>query len=80
MERFRTKKKGQNFFSGYYRGTKKILVDSENANTALSKAFIIPAIGRKGGKARLLKLTAEKRKEIARKAIAARWAKAKTKR
>jgi hypothetical protein len=38
------------------------------------------ALGRKGGKARLQKLTPEKRKEIARKAIAARWAKARTKR
>jgi len=35
------------------------------------------ALGRKGGKARMQKLSAEKRKEIARKAIAARWAKVK---
>ena len=33
------------------------------------------ALGRKGGKARLEKLTSEERKSIARKAIAARWAK-----
>jgi hypothetical protein len=37
------------------------------------------ALGRKGGKARLQKITPERRKEIARNAIAARWAKAKTK-
>jgi len=34
------------------------------------------ALGRKGGKARLEKLSPEQRREIARKAIAARWAKA----
>jgi hypothetical protein len=33
--------------------------------------------GLKGGKARAAKLTPERRKEIAQKAIAARWAKAK---
>jgi len=33
------------------------------------------ALGRKGGKARLQKLTAEQRSEIARKAVLARWAK-----
>ena len=33
------------------------------------------ALGRKGGKARLRTMTPEQRKEIARKAIAARWAK-----
>ena len=32
-------------------------------------------LGRKGGKARAAKLTAEQRREIARKAAAARWAK-----
>ena len=37
------------------------------------------ALGRKGGKARLRTMTPEQRKEIARKAIAARWAKAKMK-
>jgi hypothetical protein len=37
------------------------------------------AFGRKGGKARLQKLSPERRKEIARKAIAARWTKAKSK-
>jgi len=37
------------------------------------------ALGRKGGKARLQKMTPERRKEIARKAVAARWAKAKLK-
>ena len=37
------------------------------------------ALGRKGGKARLHKMTAEQRQEIARRAIRARWAKAKTK-
>ena len=31
------------------------------------------ALGRKGGKARLTKLTAEQRREIARKAARARW-------
>ena len=35
------------------------------------------ALGRIGGKARLQKLTPEKRREIARKAISIRWAKAK---
>ena len=35
------------------------------------------ALGRKGGKARLQKLTPEQRTDIARKAVAARWAKAK---
>lgn len=33
-------------------------------------------IGRKGGKARLTKMTAEERKAVARKAIRARWARA----
>jgi hypothetical protein len=33
------------------------------------------ALGRKGGKARLQKMTSEQRREIARKAIATRWAK-----
>jgi hypothetical protein len=37
------------------------------------------ALGRKGGKARLQKLTSEQRREIARKAVTARWAKARTK-
>jgi hypothetical protein len=37
------------------------------------------ALGRKGGKARLRTMTPEQRKEIAQKAIAARWAKAKKK-
>jgi hypothetical protein len=37
------------------------------------------ALGRKGGKARLEKLTAERRSEIARKAVLARWAKRKKK-
>lgn len=32
------------------------------------------ALGRRGGKARLTKLTAEKRREVARKAARARWA------
>jgi hypothetical protein len=35
------------------------------------------ALGRKGGKARLQKLTAEQRSAIARKAVTARWEKAK---
>jgi hypothetical protein len=34
------------------------------------------ALGRIGGKARLQKLTPEKRREIARKAINTRWARA----
>ena len=34
-------------------------------------------MGRKGGPARAAKLTAARRREIARKAAAARWAKAK---
>ena len=34
--------------------------------------------GSKGGKIRAQRLTAEQRKEIARKAVTARWAKAKT--
>jgi hypothetical protein len=34
-------------------------------------------IGKKGGKARLKKMTAEQRKAVARKAAQARWAKAK---
>jgi len=37
------------------------------------------AIGKKGGKARAAKLSAEERSESARKAVQARWAKAKTK-
>jgi general stress protein YciG len=37
------------------------------------------ALGRKGGKARLQKLTPERRSEIARKAVLTRWAKHKTK-
>ena len=35
-------------------------------------------LGRRGGRARTLKLTAEKRREIASKAARARWAKQKT--
>lgn len=35
------------------------------------------ALGKRGGKARLKKLTAEKRSEVAKKAAAARWSKAK---
>ena len=35
------------------------------------------ALGRRGGKARGRRLTAERRSEIARKAARARWAKAK---
>jgi hypothetical protein len=34
------------------------------------------ALGRKGGNARLKKLTPEQRSDIARKAVRARWAKA----
>jgi len=37
------------------------------------------ALGRKGGKARLHRLTSQQRQEIARKAVMARWAKAKLK-
>jgi hypothetical protein len=37
------------------------------------------ALGRKGGKARLHKLTSEKRTEIARRGAIARWAKEKEK-
>ena len=37
------------------------------------------ALGRKGGKARLRTMTPEQRQEIARKAVTARWAKAKAK-
>lgn len=33
------------------------------------------ALGRKGGKARIKKMTPEQRREIARKAVIARWAK-----
>ena len=35
--------------------------------------------GLKGGKARTAKLTAEQRREVARKAVLARWAKAREK-
>jgi hypothetical protein len=35
------------------------------------------ALGRKGGKARLQKLTPEERSDIARRAVKARWARAK---
>ena len=34
-------------------------------------------LGRKGGKARMTKMTAEERKRVARNAIATRWAKRK---
>lgn len=34
-------------------------------------------LGRKGGKARLTKMTAEERKDVARKAAQARWGKKK---
>jgi hypothetical protein len=37
------------------------------------------ALGRKGGKARLQKLTPEQRSDLARKAVTARWARAKKK-
>jgi hypothetical protein len=33
------------------------------------------ALGKKGGKARIHKMTPEQRREIARKAVLARWAK-----
>jgi hypothetical protein len=33
------------------------------------------ALGRKGGKARITKMTPEQRSDIARKAVLARWAK-----
>jgi hypothetical protein len=36
------------------------------------------ALGKKGGKARIEKMTPERRSEIARKAVQARWAKHKT--
>jgi hypothetical protein len=36
-------------------------------------------IGRRGGKARLTKMTAEERRRVARKAVNTRWAKAKQK-
>ena len=35
------------------------------------------ALGRKGGKARLQKLTPEQRSDIARRAVTARWARVK---
>jgi hypothetical protein len=35
----------------------------------------LTSIGRKGGKARLTKLTGDQRREIARKAARARWSK-----
>ena len=41
--------------------------------TGKSKAAV--ELGRKGGKARAAKMTAERRKEIARKAAKARWEK-----
>ena len=37
------------------------------------------ALGRKGGKARLQTMTPEQRREAARKAVMARWAKIRTK-
>jgi hypothetical protein len=37
------------------------------------------ALGRKGGKARLQKMTPEQRQDIARKAVTARWTKFKKK-
>jgi hypothetical protein len=37
------------------------------------------ALGRKGGKARLQKMTSEQRKDIARRAVNARWAKVRAK-
>ena len=37
------------------------------------------ALGRKGGKARLHKLTSQERTDLARKAVTARWAKEKEK-
>jgi hypothetical protein len=37
------------------------------------------ALGRRGGQARIHKLTAEQRKSIAQKAARARWSKVKTK-
>jgi hypothetical protein len=37
------------------------------------------ALGRKGGKARLQKLTPEQRSDLARKAVTARWARVKKK-
>jgi len=37
------------------------------------------ALGRRGAKARMSKMTHEQRSEVAKKAIAARWAKAKKK-
>ncbi len=44
---------------------------------ALRKYF--SKLGKKGGKARIAKISPERRREIARKAAQARWAKAKKK-
>jgi len=38
----------------------------------------LASIGRRGGKARLTKMTASERREVARKAARARWAKQKS--
>jgi len=56
--------------------------DGYNVNAQMAKKEKDPnavALGRKGGKARLHKLTSEERKSIARKAVTARWAKEKEK-
>lgn len=50
-------------------------VFDEEAKSAVA-AFLGRLGGLKGGPARAKKLTAERRSEIARKAVAARWAKA----
>jgi hypothetical protein len=43
--------------------------------TKIAKNPHAVALGKKGGKARIQKMTQEQRSEIARKAVLARWAK-----
>lgn len=49
--------------------------EDKEEDTGKDKAAV--ELGRKGGKARAAKMTAERRKEIARKAAAKRWGKTK---
>ena len=65
------------------RGKKKVIQTSEQPTKAdVSKvmAFLSRKGAKKGGYARAKKMTAEERSESARKAVKARWAKAKKKR
>lgn len=81
------KKKDHDFNVAAFRVVQEVAADSDNTLVVEEKPLNIEgknpnavALGRlgglKGGKARAAKLTAEQRRDIAKKAAAARWGKA----